>query len=176
MTFASATLTVQVQPDGRYLLCEPLLYQGKAQSIIVPAGFSTDFASVPRFLSALVPISGTWDRAAVVHDWLCAQLWIRAHGGKDMVPAVSPADADGLFRRMLRELGVPVVLRWLFWAGVRWGAAGSRARRGGWWRTAPALLGVSLLALPFVAPVAVVTAAALAVGGLLELVLRPLTR
>ena len=38
--------------------------------IVVPAGFVTDFASTPRALWAVLPPNGTYQRAAVVHDYL----------------------------------------------------------------------------------------------------------
>ncbi len=42
----------------------------KDLTVIVPAGFLTDFASVPRFLWPIVPVAdGVYDPAAVVHDF-----------------------------------------------------------------------------------------------------------
>lgn len=35
---------------------------------VVPAGFTTDFASIPRFAQSIFPKSGQYNRAAVVHD------------------------------------------------------------------------------------------------------------
>lgn len=53
---------------------EPLIYQSKVlealNPINVPAGFETDFASVPRPLWNLFPPDGSYTAAAVVHDWL----------------------------------------------------------------------------------------------------------
>ena len=64
------------QQDGRELfrLDEPLDYElghaGSGYVITVPAGFYTDFASVPRFFWRLLPPWGEHGRAAVLHDWL----------------------------------------------------------------------------------------------------------
>lgn len=192
MTFASDTVACNIDADGTYTLTAPLVYEGRDQTFTVPSGFVTDLASVPRALSALVPIGGRWDRAAIVHDWLCTSLDEEHRAGVRLLVAekhresmrrlaialapANPVDTDGIFRRILRELGTPVVLRWLFWCGVRWGAVANPARRAGWLRTFPAVLGISLVALPFVAPVAVVTALALAVGGVLEVVANALSR
>ena len=55
------------------------------------------------------------------------------------------------------------------WAGVRWGAAFSRTRRAGWWSTAPQVLGMTLIGLPFAVPM-VSVAAGLAVYSLYEFV------
>ncbi len=39
-------------------------------TVTVPAGFKTDFASVPRFLWSIFPPSGEYAPAAIVHDYL----------------------------------------------------------------------------------------------------------
>lgn len=39
-------------------------------SFIVPKGFKTDLASVPRIFWALIPPFGRYSQAAVVHDYL----------------------------------------------------------------------------------------------------------
>jgi hypothetical protein len=39
--------------------------------IVVPAGFDTDFASVPVAFRRLFPVAGPYRRAAIVHDYLC---------------------------------------------------------------------------------------------------------
>ncbi|MGV9821300.1 DUF1353 domain-containing protein [Nocardia xishanensis] len=99
-------------------LSEPLVYQGDVQEFTVPAGFRTDFASVPRALVWLIPRYGAYTRAAILHDYL-----LHSH-------EVSTADADGLFRRCLREFGVSVPRRWMMWAAVRLAnrLAGANAR------------------------------------------------
>ncbi|WP_324278231.1 hypothetical protein [Blastococcus brunescens] len=50
----------------------------------------------------------------------------------------------------MREAGVPVLRRWLMWAGVRWGALTSERRRSGWLMSAPGVLAITLLAAPLV--------------------------
>lgn len=164
MPFTLALIPVFIRPDGGYQLLEPLIYKGRQDTFLVPAGFVTDLASVPRFLTWLVPVAGVHDRAAILHDWLCTQLAeclrLNSRWTDTMPPATPPAsarDTDGLFRRVLRELGVGVVRRWLMWVGVRWGALANPARRASWWRDAAAVLGISVLAVPFVLLPAVCT-------------------
>lgn len=75
----------------------------------IPAGFVTDFASVPIWARWLIGRRGSHEAAALVHDWLyCAQ-------------PVSRRAADRIFRRLLIELDVPVWRRALLFAGVRLG-------------------------------------------------------
>ncbi|MBF6330090.1 DUF1353 domain-containing protein [Nocardia transvalensis] len=91
-------------------VCEPIEYRGRYQRFVVPAGFSTDFASVPRVLVWLIPRYGAYTRAAILHDYL------------SRTGAVSRADADALFRTALGDCGVSVPRRWMMWAGVRSGS------------------------------------------------------
>lgn len=163
MPFLSAYVPVLIEPDGTYRLTAHVVYKGRDDVFTVPAGFVTDLASVPRLMSWLVPIAGAHDRAAILHDFCCTQL-----EAGDL--RLSAPDVDGLFRRCLRELGVPLVRRWLFYAGVRWGALGTPARRPGWWSTAPVVLGVSLLALPFLLPAALFVGLALLIDRAVEAV------
>jgi hypothetical protein len=55
------------------------------------------------------------------------------------------------------------------YCGVRWSATTDPRRRPGWWRTAPATLGITALALPLTVPMAGV-ALGLAAYELAELV------
>jgi hypothetical protein len=153
--FDSPTVTVRRASDQLWEVVEPLVYRGRRDTFVVPAGFLTDFATVPRVVVWLIPRFGRYTLAAVLHDWLITEGIARGE--------VSSRDADGLFRRMLRELGVPPVRHWLMWTGVRWGALVDPLRRGGWWRDTPRVLALSLLAAPIVVPPALAIATSLAV-------------
>ena len=155
MPFDSPPLTVRRASDQLWEVVEPLVYHGQRDTFVVPAGFRTDFASVPRVVVWLIPRFGRYTLAAVLHDWLTTE------GLRTGV--VSSRDADGIFRRVMAELQVPPVRRWLMWAGVRWGALANPLRRPGWVLDAPRLLALSVLAAPLVVPPALVIAAALTV-------------
>jgi len=72
----------------------------------------------------------------------------------------------------MRESKVPLMKRRIMWAGVRWGALGTKSgRRRHWWKDAPAVLLWSLVALPIVAPPAVVILVALAVSWIFDIIL-----
>jgi hypothetical protein len=153
--FDSPALTVRRASDELWAVVEPLVYHGNRDTFVVPAGFRTDFASVPRVAVWLFPRFGRYTPAAVLHDWLTT-VGLRTG-------VVDSRDADGLFRRVMAELEVPPVRRWLMWTGVRWGALVNPLRRPGWWRDAPRVLALSALAAPVVVPPALVITAALAV-------------
>lgn len=80
--------------------------------ISVPAGFRTDFASVPRVLWTIVPPVGLYGKAAVIHDFLYVfKLRTRA-------------EADRIFLEAMAVLGVPLVQRTLMYQAVRLGGGG----------------------------------------------------
>lgn len=110
-------------------------YEGRDQQFEIPAGFFTDFATVPRLVVWLVPRYGSYTRAAILHDWLIVSKAVPRH------------QADGIFRRVLRELGVSLVRRWFMWAGVRAASRMSSASFKEWLQ----FLLVAPLALAFVA-------------------------
>ena len=155
-----SVLVVRRTSDQLWEVVEPLVYRGRRDTFVVPDGFLTDFASVPRVVVWLIPRFGRYTPAAVLHDWLVTAGLITG--------VVSSRDADGLFRRVLQELGVPPVRRWLMWCGVRWGALVAPLRRPGWWPDAPRVLVLSVLAAPVVVPPVAVITGALAVYAVVE--------
>ena len=81
------------------------------EGITVPAGFSSDGASVPRFFWRLVfpPGDHIALRAAFIHDWLYRthpEGWLRE-------------SADLMFLRLLTADGMPRYRAVLAWLGVR---------------------------------------------------------
>jgi hypothetical protein len=142
-------LRIEEAGPKTWALISPLVYEGKTDTFIVPAGYVTDFASVPRFLHWLVSPYGPYTNAAIVHDWLIT----------DCIPAelVTSYDTDGIFRRIMQELGVSFPLRWTMWAAVRAGALFNSRRSYGrnFHLDAVKVLGILLLALPFLLPGAV---------------------
>ncbi len=64
-------LDVRLLPDGRRAeLLAPFRARLPWIDVRVPAGFRTDFASVPRLFWRILPPWGPYARAAVVHDYL----------------------------------------------------------------------------------------------------------
>lgn len=159
MPFRSSLILRKVNKD-LWALTRPLHYRGRDQGFTVPEGFYTDFATVPGMMTWLVPKTGKYTEAAVLHDWLCTR-------GIEL-GMVSSRDADGIFRRTMRELGVPPIRRWLMWTGVRWGAAFSKTRRPGVWMDLPKMLAISVVVAPFLILPVLVVLAALVVYGLIE--------
>lgn len=79
-------------------------------AVTVPAGFLTDFASIPRVVwSVIGHPAGRYAQAAVLHDWMYRSGSVRR------------SRADELFRESMLVLGVPAWQRWAMWAAVRVG-------------------------------------------------------
>jgi hypothetical protein len=112
-TVDSPDLSFLKQGPLAAILQRPMSYQiGKSRdSITVPAGFVTEFASIPRSLwSALSPV-GEHERAAIVHDYL---YWFQP---------CEREETDNLLMIAMREAGVSDLQRGAVYAGVRVGSA-----------------------------------------------------
>lgn len=98
--------------NGRdWLLIEPLRYERANGTFVeVPAGFVTDFASVPRFFWRVLPPTGDYGKAAVLHDFLYRHGFSGGFGRRV---------ADLVFLEAMRELGVPWWKRSVMYAAVR---------------------------------------------------------
>lgn len=104
-----------VAVEGGWKLTGILQYRSDYldRNIIVPSGFYTDLASVPRLMRWLVPVANAKNRkAAVVHDWLCQERVQHRLG-------ITQADADRVFREALKDCNVSLVGRWGMFIPVR---------------------------------------------------------
>ncbi|HEX8804253.1 MAG TPA: DUF1353 domain-containing protein [Acidimicrobiales bacterium] len=156
-------VVVQQVDDKNWEVRKDLCYRGNEQRWTVPAGSGTDFASVPRVLVWFLPRYGRYTKAAILHDF----LWRH----KAVTGEISWVDADGTFRRAMRELGVPFLRRWMMWSAVRWAALFKPGGRTGWLKESWRVVLVSLVALPFVVPPAAVILVTLLVFLLFEAIL-----
>lgn len=107
----------------------------------IPAGFITDFASVPKPLQILISKTGKHGKAAVLHDYLyrCALQNIRLYEyelgsdstgftaesdceliSKDIWNIVTQNDADRIFNVAMKILNVNNVKRFCLYKGVDW--------------------------------------------------------
>lgn len=112
---------VKQLPSGKWKLQDVLEYETpEGKRIVVPAGFETDFASVPWLLRGWVARWSKTARAAIVHDWL-----YYSH-------ETSRPEADRIFRVALEESNFDAPeedeeedvgwwSQWAMWFGVRVG-------------------------------------------------------
>jgi hypothetical protein len=64
-------------------------FLGSGETIVVPAGFQTDFASIPWFARWLFPTSGKVAKAALLHDYMLLLNDPRASNAFDQALAVA---------------------------------------------------------------------------------------
>jgi len=114
-------LVVEVMPSGKqFKLHYDFTYHWGKTKITVPAGFQTDFASIPRIFRIIIPKLGRWNKAAVVHDYLYQHP---ESGVKFEVGHIqwSRKGVDQVFLDGMEDLGVPVWKRYVMYFGVRLG-------------------------------------------------------
>lgn len=84
--------------------------EGSEEVIVVPAGYVTDFASIPRIFWNILPPTGQYGKAAVIHDY----LYSVGSGNR-----YSRVQADEIFREAMQILGVGTIRRTLMFRAVR---------------------------------------------------------
>lgn len=99
------------EQSGVWILDSELVYFSEITGgkIIVPSGFSTDFASVPRIPIIYLVYANRGRMAAVVHDFLYRNA------------SFDRATCDAIFREALVAKGEGVLVSWAMWLGVRIG-------------------------------------------------------
>ncbi len=76
---------------------------GTLGRIVVPASFVTDFASIPRVLWTVLPPTGAYGRAAVIHDRLyrTPSVATRAEADRVLYEAMGLCDVSWLTRHVI---------------------------------------------------------------------------
>lgn len=93
--------------DGRRWILEgPFVYLDR--HIFIPAGFETDFNSIPRGLWNILPPT-EFGEASLIHDWLYVNNGVKR--GK----------ADRIYLEVLKLLNAARWKQQLMYRGVRWG-------------------------------------------------------
>ena len=116
-------LTVSPLPNGTsWVLRKPFGYdvghEDSGETIEIPAGFTTDFASIPRFLWGMLPCWGKYGNAAVIHDYC---YWEQKYPRRR---------ADEIFREAMGVLRVSrIKIRILYWMVRLFGWIHWRKRR-----------------------------------------------
>jgi hypothetical protein len=103
-------LSVIKLATGKWELGGPLNYQSvKCGAIVdVPAGFVTDFASVPRLPFAYLLVGNIAHRPAVVHDFLYQTHW------------TSKRKADHIFLEAMKTVGIAWWRREIMYLAVKY--------------------------------------------------------
>lgn len=121
LTDLKAEKVHEVDGLGRanWRLLAPLVYSSRLRGlIVVPKGFKTDFASVPRLPLAYALTGDTAHASAVVHDYLCRITFQDCE--------ITWAEAARVFKEAMKHEGVPGWRRQMMYLGVRYFGRQSR--------------------------------------------------
>jgi hypothetical protein len=106
-----------IKDDLIWKLERPLIYESDLLGpIMVPEGFETDFASVPRLPVIYTLWGARAHREAVIHDYLYRT---------DSVPEVSFETANSAFLEAMECRGKSWYIRWPMYLAVKFGGFGS---------------------------------------------------
>ncbi|ECG2028692.1 DUF1353 domain-containing protein [Salmonella enterica subsp. enterica] len=84
--------------------------------ISVPAGFITDFATIPRIFWTFMPPDGKYSKTAIIHNWIYDNA-LR-----------TKKEADLIFLDRMTVLGVPKWKRIVMYLEVRWFGRGMHGK------------------------------------------------
>ena len=117
MPFLTDLVTSDDEKSGnKSVLLADLVYQlipDNPTVLVVPKGFVTDYASIPRVIQLLIPKLGRHRKAAVLHDYLYA---------KDCdYQSLLQAECDSVFLSAMKGSGVSKWKRCSLYSGVRVG-------------------------------------------------------
>ncbi|KKM65451.1 hypothetical protein LCGC14_1491230 [marine sediment metagenome] len=112
-------LVVSPLPDGKHWkLHTRFTYEVSPELLVaIPAGFVTDFASVPWPFWNFIRPWGKWGKAAVLHDFMYQNH--RPFCFPANQRSVYRSEADWFFREAMEALGVAPWRRNLMYWGVR---------------------------------------------------------
>lgn len=88
-------------------------FRGKEYEVTIPAGFVTNFASVPKKFRNVISNVSKLNVAYLLHDWLYSTL------SKE---EFTKSDDDVMLRRNLKYLGLGYIDQWIVYFSVKFGA------------------------------------------------------
>lgn len=114
MCFQNELIVESCSPT-KWQLYHPLIYKcdgiKDGLTIIIPKGFTTDFASVPKIFCPILPHTGKYTKASALHDYLYSTY------SDDVL--CNRAEADKLFLQAMTYSGVAPWKRMLLYYAVR---------------------------------------------------------
>ena len=102
-------LILKASDPGKWEVSAPLIWVDKERSIIVPSGFVTDLASIPKIVRPFIDRNGKTRRPAIIHDYLY-QTAIHSR--------IKRKDADLIFLSAMKSEGIGL-MRYAIYQAVR---------------------------------------------------------
>lgn len=103
-------LVLRTLEANRFQLVFEYIYRSKKFIILVPAGFITDFASIPKIFHSMILPYGKHTAASVIHDWLYS---------KDCYFNIARREADQIFLEIMLENKVLYIQAYIMYFAVR---------------------------------------------------------
>lgn len=124
MSSFTKPLRVEALNEREWKLLEEFEYYigelGSSKVVKIPAGYVTDFATIPQIFWSIIPPWGKYGKAAVVHDFLCSDgYFLNIEGGKEKRVDVSRLEADNIFLEAMTVLDVDDVTKYAMYGAVR---------------------------------------------------------
>ena len=119
-------LTTGIRPRVKLLESFPfwVSHKGTEKALSIPAGFVSDCATTPWLVWRIAPPFGPWNRAAVVHDYLCVyrEEVSRMIGWPEPLSSVDAAEwfRAGLVACDLPRWRVGAMFHAVRWFGPKW--------------------------------------------------------
>lgn len=107
MSKFTAPADLRMLQDFKWELLKEFTFLTDHYTIVVPAGFVTDLASVPRIFWNILPPYGEYGQPAIVHDYLYSS------------GLVGRKEADDLLLEGMVVMGVARWRRYVIYAAVR---------------------------------------------------------
>jgi hypothetical protein len=108
MPFLNNLSILAIRGTNYYTLLSPLVYEHNGKVYTAPAGFKTDFASIPKLLHGIIDESEADIRdAAVIHDFLYTEK------------SIPRKEADKVLYIAMRELGASMIKAGIVYNFVR---------------------------------------------------------
>jgi len=114
MSSFTSPLVVEYLGEHKWKLVHAFEYYREPGTIKIPAGFITDFASIPKTFWSILSPYGKHGKAAVVHDYL---YFINKEYDRKQ--------ADDIFKEAMKVLGVNWLVRGIIYNVVRWFSGGA---------------------------------------------------
>lgn len=151
-----AVSQVRDDPSAWETTAPMIFHSATGYTLIVEVGSRTDWASIGRLVSWLIP-KMTGAAGALGHD----DCWRR----KVRAGELTYQQADALLEEMLAALDreatrwrdrIPAPTRWLVWTAVRWASILTRPRGSeGMWRDLPRMVAITVPGLALASPAVV---------------------
>lgn len=116
----------RLMPDGRtWKVVRGFTYhigsKTSKNKVVIRAGFITDFASVPRIFWSIIPPTGRYGKAAVIHDWLYQHKTDTKFDVLHKIFSKERKRADDIFKEAMQVLNVKKWRIFIMYWGVRVG-------------------------------------------------------